>query len=202
MFDLAMLAPERIRPIRADEYMRLSELGIFDDEKVELLAGVIVAMSSQGDDHAYVTTLLANVLTKRVDERWVVPSNVTLQLTMETVPEPDVWVVPFIRDRPLRKPVLVAEVSRTSLNKDREIKRRLYAAAGVPEYWIVNLRKREVEVYTRPAGDDYERVHVATRADTLHPRFQRGLAIPVSDFLPAKPLMHVPRRRAAPRRRG
>lgn len=194
MFDLALLAPERLRPLRADEYMRLAETGAFDDERVELLAGVIVAMSPQGNDHMLVTARIHKILVKQVDDTWMVASHSSLRVSQDSVPEPDVWVGPLESDS-VGEAVLVVEVSDSSVTKDREIKRHLYAAAKIPEYWLVDLRRRRVEIRTRPARGDYRDTRIALRTDTLRPVALAGVAVQVADFLPATPAPRGPVKR-------
>lgn len=160
-----MLEPSEIetielRPVRRDEYDRMGELGFFDDEKVELLAGVIVKMSPSGPLHADLQTLILEHLVKSLPPHLVVRANLPIALSDISEPEPDLAIVP-------RKPVgtphpsnalLMIEISDSSLSTDRGIKTRLYAHAGVPEYWIVDVRAMAIEVYRGPAGHRYASV--------------------------------------------
>jgi Uma2 family endonuclease len=186
MFDLALLAPERLRPLRVREYDRLVAEGAFADERVELLGGVLVAMSPQKARHVLVTAAVHEALVLRLPRgRWRVCSHSPLKVSASSKPEPDVYVVP--RTRELVEPrdaVLVVEVSDSSLVKDRDVKRHFYAAARIPEYWIVDLKREVIEVRTRPVGRDYARLQELGRGDTLGPVGLRGVRIPVADVLP------------------
>lgn len=179
---------ERVRPLRAREYMRLVEAGEFEGEPIELLGGVLVRMSPQGNLHADVVRYLAErlVLVFR-GKHWFVRSHSGLEISDDSVPEPDIAVVPAAKlGAPARKSSLVIEVSVSSLRFDRTVKRPFYAAAGVPELWIVDVKNRRVEVHTQPdaRARRYARVTVLTYGDTLRPIRHRRVAIPVSSVLP------------------
>ncbi len=186
MFDLALLAPERLRPLRVREYDRLVDAGVFGDEHVELLGGVLVTMSPQGEPHVVTTARIVTLLIRQLSDAWLVTSHSPLRVRDDSKPEPDVTVRrPVLQARQPRPAALVVEVSDSSLTKDREIKRHFYAAAKIPEYWLVDLRRRRVEVRTRPQGQDYARLRIAERGDVLRPVALRGVTVAIADFLPA-----------------
>ena len=183
------ILPERIRPLRRVEYERLVELGLFDDERVELLQGAIVEMSPQGSAHAFVSAAFFKVfapllLAERVELR----SHSPLALSGDSAPEPDVALVPP-GSRPDAHPTtafLVVEVADSSLRKDRGVKASLYAAAAIPEYWLVNLRDSVVEVHTEPHGDRYLRVTPYRTGDTIRVVALADVVVDVADFLPTE----------------
>lgn len=143
---------ESRRPLRRREYDHLVQLGAFDDERLELIDGVLVAMSPQGAEHADLVSTLAQILTIALGRRAKVRAHSPLALSDESEPEPDVAVVPpgdYTRDHP-KTALLVVEVADSSLRKDHVLKVPLYAAAGISEYWIVNLVDRVVEVHRAP----------------------------------------------------
>jgi Uma2 family endonuclease len=155
--DAAALLPEHVRPLRRGEYERMVHLGLFGEEHVELLHGSLVEMSPQGPSHADITARLASRLTLAIGERALVRTHSALALTDDSEPEPDVAVVPlgrYAQEHP-RTALLVVEVSDSSLRKDRGIKADLYAAAGIVEYWLVNLVDRVVEVHRAPVSGRY-----------------------------------------------
>lgn len=148
----------RIRRFTVDEYHRLIEDGYFaHDERFELLEGWIVAKVSRNPVHDAALSIAKKVLDRAVPVGWHVrvQSGFT---TTDSEPEPDLAIVRGDeRDYVARHPgpadtALLVEVANTSLPEDREIKARIYAGAGVPAYWIVNLNDRAVEVYTDPSG--------------------------------------------------
>lgn len=191
MFDLALLAPERLRPLRVREYDKLVAAGVFEDEHVELLGGVLVTMSPQGEPHIVASARIAMLLIRQLSDAWLVTSHSPLKVRVDSKPEPDITVRrPTLREKPPRPAALVVEVSDSSIVKDREIKRHFYAEAKIPEYWLVNLQRGEVEVRTRPSAKDYRQLRVLTRGDVIRPVALRGVAIAVKDFLPSRRKAH------------
>ncbi|TMQ17727.1 MAG: Uma2 family endonuclease [Deltaproteobacteria bacterium] len=118
---IASIAPEMVRSIKRAEYDRMVELGMFDDERVELLGGLLVKMSPQHAPHASTVQKLNELLMPQVQRRFTVRIQSPLALSDDTEPEPDVAVVP-LGDYELEHPttaLLIIEVSDTTLNKDR-----------------------------------------------------------------------------------
>lgn len=185
MFDLPALAPEGIRRLSRVEYDRMVDLGMFEDERVELLYGVLVAMSPQGAPHATITAWFQQRLIRALDDSFDVRGHSPFAATDDSEPEPDVSVA---RRSPERThpsvALLLIEVSESSLRKDREIKTRLYAEAGVPEYWIVDLTGDEivVEVYTDPSPQGYRLIEAMGTDRILRPTQLPGVAIAVADI--------------------
>lgn len=153
-----------VRPLRrftVDEYHRMIETGILgENDRVELVDGWIIEMSPIGPPHMICVQLVASALDHHLPAGWTVRSQGPITLPTSE-PEPDVTVVRGgIRDYSKRHPGgadigLVVEVADTSLQFDRFQKGPQYAAAGISEYWIVNLAQRCVEVYRGPAAGKY-----------------------------------------------
>lgn len=187
MLDAELLLPERVRPLHRREYERLVEAGVFEDERIELLRGVLVEMSPQGGPHAGSTARIANLLTRALDDAFEIRAHSPLRAGEDSMPEPDVAVVP-------RTPIgehppfafLVVEVSESSLRKDRKVKAPIYAETVVPEYWIVDLAGRAVEVYTEPRDGRYSSVVRVGDEGVLRPTAFPEIAIPVADILPPR----------------
>src|SRR5262245_50843815 len=166
----ASIEPEMVRPITRSEYDRMVELGMFEDERVELLRGVLVKMSPQQAPHASTVQKLNRLLMAALGDRFSVRIQSPIALSDDTEPEPDVAVVPF-GDYEVEHPttaLLIIEVSDTTLRKDRG-KAAMYASAGIGEYWIVNLGGRAVEVYTAPERGRYAEVRTRRVGDVLKP---------------------------------
>jgi Uma2 family endonuclease len=141
------------------EYDKLIEEGLFQPgERLELLAGQLVVREPQGTPHATGIRLLTRALREAFgQDRWIVDMQLPVALDEESEPEPDVTVTAgdprdFLPSHPAR-PALVVEVAEASLALDRDEKGSLYARARVPEYWILNLRDRVLEVYREPHPD-------------------------------------------------
>lgn len=147
-------APQPEPLFTAERYFALVDEGVLQpDDRVELLEGVIVAMPLQNPPHAGYTSLVVSQLLRLVGDRAVVRPQAPLPLGL-SVPEPDIAVVPgvhadYLRHHPTTA-LLVVEVAHTSLPQDRPTKAAIYAAAGIPEYWIVNVRDRALEILRDP----------------------------------------------------
>jgi Uma2 family endonuclease len=156
-----------------ERYERAVESGAFEDARVELLDGEIVDMPAQSNQHAAATRWLRNHFVRGVDpERWLVGGQDPVALSDWSEPEPDVWLARIGDIAARRHPgpaamVLVVEVSWSLSAIDRVRKLPLYGAAGVPEYWIVDLRREVVHVHRAPVGDGYREVSTAMRGDRL-----------------------------------
>jgi Uma2 family endonuclease len=157
VFDPALVTPRRFS---VEEYHRLVQHGVLhEDDRVELMEGVIVEMTPQNRLHAYAISELNNwlvPLARSFELRVRVQS--PLSLSEDSEPEPDLAVVEASEEKAApehpRKALLIVEAAGDSLRKDRVLKGRLYAAAGIPEYWIVNVINKTVEVYSDPLEDE------------------------------------------------
>jgi len=141
------------------EYGQLMENHVFrPDERLELLGGELVVSEPHGDPHTLAVELVNEALIVSFGPEWRVRVQLPVALDDESEPEPDLSVAAGrARDRREPKPsrlALVVEIADSSLALDREHKGSLYARAGVPDYWIVNLVDRVLEVYREPAPDD------------------------------------------------
>jgi Uma2 family endonuclease len=176
-----------VRRFKRDEYDRLVEIGLFVDERIELIDGLLVEMSPQGAAHAYAVRQLNMLLTRAIGDRALVQIQSPLAVNDDSEPEPDVALVPkadYSRAHPKRA-LLVVEVADDSIRKDRLIKARLYALAGVPEYWIVNLSNRAVEVLRAPSSNGYLRVTSFASGEVVSPEAFPDLVLAVDEILPA-----------------
>ena len=130
------------------------ETGILDeDEHVELLEGEIVQMSPQEPPHARATSRLNRLFTRALGDEYVVRPQLPLTFP-DSEPEPDLAVV-WTKDEDApeghpRTALLVIEVADSSARYDLVVKSRIYAKAGIPEYWLVLVRKRAIEVLRDP----------------------------------------------------
>jgi Uma2 family endonuclease len=154
-----MVRPDvRTRRWTRIEYERLIESGFFrPGDPVELLGGQLVVAEPQGSRHFAALRATQEALRAAFGAGWEIRGQGPLALDEESEPEPDLAVVPgTFRDyqaaHPSR-PVLVVEISETSLALDRAHKGGLYARAGLPDYWIVNLPDHALEVYQDPEPD-------------------------------------------------
>jgi Uma2 family endonuclease len=177
--------PHQIRPLRRVEYDKLIELGAFQDERIELLEGAMVAMPPIGAPHSSAVQELNRILLPALLERATVRIQNPFAALDDSEPEPDVAVVPpgrYATAHP-EQAYLIVEVSESSLPIDRVIKQRIYARSGVPEYWIVNLVEGCIEVYTEPGPIAYARVTRYGRGQTLRPIAFADVEVRVDDVI-------------------
>jgi Uma2 family endonuclease len=176
------------------DFDRMTKAGILKrEERVELVEGEIITLPPIGPEHRSTMVDVFRVLLKLEDafgpDYYIMPES-QIKLTNDVTLLPDVAVAYGSRSeyrhrdpRPsdLR---LVVEVSNSSLRTDRARKYRLYAQMGVPEYWIINLKTSELEVYREPSGSGFAAPVMYKAGDVVEPLFAPGIAIAVADFLP------------------
>jgi Uma2 family endonuclease len=171
------------------EYERMIEAGVFqEDERLELIRGEIVELTPIGFDHAGTVARLTMLLARNVADSAILWIQNPIQFAGNSRPQPDLALLKW-QDYSASRPattsdvLLVIEVADTSIAYDRKVKGPLYAGAGIPEYWIVNLQGRVVEVYTHPTEGAYKQVRKARRGDAV--ALPAGLegAVQVSDIL-------------------
>ena len=165
--------------VSVEQYNEMVRLGILTgDDQVELLDGLLVQKVTKNPPHVMSGTLAAIALGRLCHNTCHVATQDPFTPATSR-PEPDVSIVRGSpRDHPDRHPLpedmtLVVEVAGSSVGRDRGIKRRIYARAGVPAYWIVVLPERAVDVYTDPSGPTDAPAYATVR------RFAAGAAIPV-----------------------
>ena len=183
---VASTAEPSVRPLRRVEYEQLTELGMFGDEKIELLRGTLVRMSPQGPYHANVVAKLTNVLASMLYPRFEVRPQLPFSADDTSMPEPDIMIVEatgsLTSPHPSRT-LLMIEVSVSSLRLDRGLKAEIYSQAGVPEYWIIDIVHRKIIVHRDPRDDGYASVQTVVDGDALTP-LNLPITLQVGEFLP------------------
>jgi Uma2 family endonuclease len=185
----------KARRWRRVEYERLVDLGLFVGERLELLDGMLVMREPQGSPHAAIVIQIGQLLAAAFGAGWHPRLHSPLALGQDSEPEPDVAVVAGMpRDYFVAHPTtaaLVVEVADSSLRLDRRYKAAVYARAGLPDYWIVNLVDRVLEVHREPrpaadAPDDwiYCSVDVLRPPASVAPLAAPTARIPIADLLP------------------
>jgi len=172
------------RRFTIEEYEKMAATGILaQDDRVELIDGEIVEMSPIGAPHAAAVDNLAHLLIGRLGDRARVRVQGPVRVPPRSIPQPDLTL---LRPRSYRRESatttdvpLVIEVSDTSLQYDRTVKLRLYARAGIPEYWIVDVNTDTVEVYRSPSGERYADRQVLARGESVAPPTFPDATIPI-----------------------
>ena len=175
-----------------EEYYRLAEMGMFHGQRVEFIDGEIIQMPAQKGPHYACISAVQDALREIFGAGCWVRTQAPLHL-LGFAPEPDVAVVVGTRrdyaDHP-ESAILIVEVSDTTLTYDRTRKASLYAAAGVPDYWIVNLVARQIEVRREPVPDEntefgfrYGAMTIVGPGQNVAPLAAPSATIPVDDLL-------------------
>ncbi|MEH2191688.1 MAG: Uma2 family endonuclease [Nostoc sp.] len=171
-----------------DEYHRMIAGGILDDRHVELLKGEIVEMSPEGEPHAYFSSEAGEYLIQLLGNRATVRPSKPITLPNNSEPEPDIAVVQrlgreYLEHHPYPKNIFwLIEYSDSSLDKDLQIKTKIYAEVEVTEYWIVNLQKRQLIVFRDPQNGEYSS-KITLTGGTIYPQAFPDLAISVSSIV-------------------
>ena len=189
---MTVVGPKKRRWTRA-EFSRLADLGLFRGQRVELLGGEVVEMAAQKDTHVISVSLTAKQAAAAFGPGFWVRVQAPLNLGRLDEPEPDIVVVTgserdYLGSDNRVDPLLVIEVSDTTLAYDRGRKARRYARAGVTDYWIVNLPDRQLEVYRDPArvgaGYRFRSVTILQPSDAVAPIAVPASNVRVADLLP------------------
>jgi Uma2 family endonuclease len=162
------------RLFTVDEYDRMVTAGVFGpDDRLELIEGEIIEMSPIGHRHTACVANLLKIFVSRLGERAVVWPPGAVRLSTRSKPEPDVTLLrphsyrdahPGVQDA-----LLLIEVSDSSLAYDRGVKLALYARAGIPEYWIVDVDGRMVETFRTPTVGGYRETRRFARDEVIAP---------------------------------
>lgn len=172
------------RRLTADDVLGMVETGILaEDEPVELLRGDLIVVVPQGDPHAVLTVIVRDRLQPVFASRAHIRDHSPIRADDHSLPEPDVAVVRgdprAYLDRTPRGPdtILVVEIAVTSQALDRD-KAGLYAAAGVPVYWLIDVPRRTVTVHEGPDPEGYRTIRTLSDDQTLSvPETETALSV-------------------------
>jgi Uma2 family endonuclease len=179
------------RLFTVDDYHRMGKAGILaEGDRVELIRGEILAMSPIGPPHCASVDRVVHAFFQTISGSAIVRAGGSVRLDQYSEPQPDIALLrprdDFYASRHAgpRDILLIVEVAESSLEYDRTIKARLYADAGVPEYWIVDIRNDRVLVYSDPAGEAYRTVRECHRREQLALRLLPECRFDVDVLLP------------------
>ena len=183
----------QIRSLTSADYYQMMESGIIrEGEKVELILGQIFTMAAKGTRHTVATSRLLKNLLMLIEDLAIVRCQDPISLPNHSEPEPDIAIVrlrsdDYINSHPAPADIiLVIEVADSTIKFDRETKAPLYAAAGISEYWIVNLIDNRLEIYRQPEGSIYASIQIVTPPQSISlPQFPE-IVVQINDFFPAQ----------------
>jgi Uma2 family endonuclease len=183
---MTTITADRLPPTHdftVEAYHRMGEAGLFEAQRVELLAGKIYARSPISPKHASTVKRLANLLHSLLGEAYLLSIQDPVRLDDHSEPEPDLAILRHREDyyaesHPGPEDILlIIEIADSSLDKDRILKLPLYAAAGIPELWIVNLPDQQLERYWAPSAHGYSHRHTLRSGEVLEHELLGGLPV-------------------------
>lgn len=187
----AQIDPPKRHLVTAQEYLRMGKTGVFaPDARLELIEGEIFEMAPIDPPHAGAVITLTRLLVLRAGEEAAVSVQLPVIASELSVPQPDCALLRPRRDdysnaHPGRGDILLAiEVADTTLRTDLRIKAPLYALAGIPEYWVVDVNKKHVHVFRDPAPKGYRTVFIKGGEDELAAVELPGVRLRVAEIFP------------------
>lgn len=175
MIAIAPIAQD-LRLITVAEYHQMAAAGILAaDEQVELLAGHIIQKMPKGPAHSAFCKRLEKLLERRLGDRILVRLQDPIQLDPLSEPEPDIAIVKprddfYVTAHPIPDDVYwLIEIADTTIKRDLGLKAELYAAAGVKDYWVLNLATQQLHVFREPQADGYQRQTILQNQQTVSP---------------------------------
>lgn len=181
--------PEDFRPLRRAEYERLVDAGVYEGQRVELLGGVLLTVTPQNEPHADAIRFLTRCVARAVPDEMEVGVQTPLAVDDISLPEPDLSVLEGARylDGHPQRALLVIEVADSSLRIDLGEKARRYAAAAIPEYWVVEVPAQRVHVHTGPRPDgSWDGIQTVT-AGVLRPATVPAVAVDLDELFRTGP---------------
>lgn len=162
-----MAFPTQRKLFTVEDYHKMADAGILEsDDRLELIKGEIIKMTPIKSAHAGIVTFLLEYLIIELHKKYTITGQNPVAFDRYSEPEPDIVVAAYRKDKyrsghPTPSDVsLIIEVADSSLEYDRSTKKELYAESGIPEYWIVNIPDRQLEIFRQQAGSDYKEKEV------------------------------------------
>ncbi|MEC4864732.1 MAG: Uma2 family endonuclease [Jaaginema sp. PMC 1078.18] len=171
-----------------EDYHRMIAAGVLDDKAVELVRGEIVEMSPEGEPHAYYSSEASEYLTILLGKKASIRQAKPITLLNNSEPEPDIAIVQrlgreYLTHHPYPENIFwVIEYANSSLAKDTTLKYEMYAEAGIPEYWLVNLPRRELIIFRDPCEQEY-RFKMTLTEGTVTPLTFTDIEIEVAQII-------------------
>lgn len=174
-----------------DEFHHMAKAGILHEEdRLELIEGDIVTMSPIGVRHMACGNKLTDTFSASFTGKAIISVQNPLAVSKESEPVPDIVLFKYRDDfyademPEISDVLLVVEVADTTIAYDRNVKRPLYARAGIPDYWLVNLVDNVIEIHREPEDDTYTKITTAYRSDSVTAVAFPDTPFAVTDLIP------------------
>lgn len=183
-------APFTLRLLTVAEYHKMAEAGIFQpEERVELIAGQIIKMIAKGSVHTAAVTRTARVLRRLLENQAEIRKQYPVQLSNFSEPEPDIAVVKansldYADHHPTTAEVyLIIEVADSSFKYDCDIKGKIYAQAGIRDYWLLDVNERQLHVFREPTQQGYQSEVIFAEDGIVSPLQFPSITIAITQML-------------------
>jgi Uma2 family endonuclease len=186
---------EKVLPVvpkrfRVEDFRKMTEAGILPEESGwEVIDGYLIDKMSIGSKHASTVKRLSEMLRDSTRDLAIISVQDPIYIDEYNEPEPDIALVKrrgdfYAESHPTPEDVLLLiEVSDSTIEYDREIKKNLYAGAGIIEFWLVNLRDNTVEVFSSPKNGNYRLTRILESGETIEAAAVENLTMPIDDIL-------------------
>ena len=171
------------------EFQQMSEQGILDDARLELIGGEIIEMGKIGRRHAAFVRRFIRLLSPQIEAgEALLDAQNPIELSLYSQPQPDLTLLSLRNDdyeerHPLPEDVLLLiEIADTTLESDRTIKMPLYARGGIRESWLVDINGQRVTVYRQPSPEGYRLMHIYTLEETISPSLLPNIIVVLSEL--------------------
>jgi Uma2 family endonuclease len=178
------------KKFRREEVYKMMEIGVLPEESGwELIDGEIIHKMTIGSKHAAVERKLGKYLERNYGDRLIISGQNPIQIDENNEPEPDIaLLVPrddfYAESHPTADDILlIIGVSDSTPEYDRDIKKVIYAEAGIAEFWLVNLQENTVETFWNPTNGNYYQMQIFQQDETIQSRNIDNLLLPVSEIL-------------------
>ena len=161
-------------------FMEMDRLGLFGDDRVELIEGDIYVMAPMGEDHALPIEHLNRLLVRALPDDFSLRCQLPLAAEDDSQPQPDFTILPAKRRKQSETPtqaLLVIEIADSSLRFDLKRKSAVYARASVPEYWVLDVKKKVLVVHRSPTRGGYRSVKRLSELSAVESSAVEGLVL-------------------------
>jgi Uma2 family endonuclease len=187
---IAITTLDNLKSWTVQDYHRMSEMGILDpNEKTELIDGQITLMVAKGTPHVITLQLFGSELLSQLGTEALIRTQDPIHLDDSSEPEPDLVIVrgkilDYVDRHPQPNDIyLVVEVADSTLNYDCQVKDKTYAKAGIPDYWVIDLKNRQFHIFRHPQSSGYASHLILAESQTVSPLAFPDVVVPIGSIL-------------------
>ncbi|WP_309735983.1 Uma2 family endonuclease [Chamaesiphon sp. OTE_75_metabat_556] len=187
-------SPHNLKYWTVQDYHRMSDLGILDpNQRTELIAGQIVLMTAKGTPHVLTLRLLATALENALGDRSAIFVSTQDPIRLDNFSEPELdlaivkgSILDYDQAHPGAEDIyLVIEIADSTLKQDCEVKDKLYARSNIAEYWVVDIKNRQVRIFRDPTPTGYGSQLILTETHSVSPLAFPEITLSINSILPS-----------------